>query len=270
MINFFRKTRKKMADDNKPMKYMRYAVGEILLVVIGILIALQINNWNEGSKNDHIEKTFFTDVLDDIEKDRTEMGNINRFYDNRIKHLNWLLYKLRHPKEGISILEFGKRVEPLYYNMPPLSYSSAFESAKSSGTFEKIKNKDILKALTQYYTEYSEIDAVLSTTLRIIEYQLEPLMATIPENYIHKSSSSNVISINQNDNNLFYQNLSNIGDERDITIDLKSFLQKPEFENYLIGDMGRSFNCKATINSRLKFLASIENTIKTYLDDQLL
>ena len=43
MINFFRKIRKKMADDNKPMKYMRYAIGEITLVVIGILIALSIN-----------------------------------------------------------------------------------------------------------------------------------------------------------------------------------------------------------------------------------
>ena len=50
MINFFRKTRKKMADDNKPMKYMRYAIGEIVLVVIGILIALSINNWNEKRK----------------------------------------------------------------------------------------------------------------------------------------------------------------------------------------------------------------------------
>ena len=46
MIPFFRKTRKKMADDNKPMKYMRYAVGEIALVVIWILIALSINNWD--------------------------------------------------------------------------------------------------------------------------------------------------------------------------------------------------------------------------------
>jgi len=52
MINFFRKTRKKMADGNKPMKYMRYAIGEIALVVIGILIALQINNW----KIDHFKK----------------------------------------------------------------------------------------------------------------------------------------------------------------------------------------------------------------------
>jgi len=40
-----------MADDNRPLKYMRYAIGEIVLVVIGILIALAINNWNEERKN---------------------------------------------------------------------------------------------------------------------------------------------------------------------------------------------------------------------------
>jgi hypothetical protein len=51
MINFFRKIRKQLADDNKPLKYMRYAIGEILLVVIGILIALSINNWNEERKD---------------------------------------------------------------------------------------------------------------------------------------------------------------------------------------------------------------------------
>jgi hypothetical protein len=50
MIKFFRKTRKKMADDNKPIKYLRYAIGEIVLVVVGILIALSINNWNENVK----------------------------------------------------------------------------------------------------------------------------------------------------------------------------------------------------------------------------
>ena len=55
MINFFRKIRKKLADDNQFFKYSRYAVGEILLVVIGILIALSINNWNDERKTRAIE-----------------------------------------------------------------------------------------------------------------------------------------------------------------------------------------------------------------------
>lgn len=44
-----------MADENKPMKYARYAIGEIVLVVIGILIALQVNNWNEQRKERNYE-----------------------------------------------------------------------------------------------------------------------------------------------------------------------------------------------------------------------
>ena len=50
MIRFFRNIRQKLAAENKVMAYLRYAIGEIILVVIGILIALQINNWNERRK----------------------------------------------------------------------------------------------------------------------------------------------------------------------------------------------------------------------------
>ncbi len=66
MINFFRKARQKLADDNKPLKYARYAIGEIVLVVIGILIALQINNWNEGRKDKKLEGVVLQDIKDNI------------------------------------------------------------------------------------------------------------------------------------------------------------------------------------------------------------
>ena len=50
MIKFFRKIRQNMINENKTGKYLKYAIGEIILVVIGILIALSINNWNEQRK----------------------------------------------------------------------------------------------------------------------------------------------------------------------------------------------------------------------------
>ena len=68
MINFFRKTRKQMADDNKPLKYMRYAIGEIVLVVIGILIAIQINNWNEQAKGKVLEKQLLENLIENLEQ----------------------------------------------------------------------------------------------------------------------------------------------------------------------------------------------------------
>ena len=83
MINFFRKTRKELADDNKALKYFRYAIGEIVLVVIGILIALQINNWNEDrvkkiALNEHL-KNMVEGLNQDIEDRLNTVKNINEF-----------------------------------------------------------------------------------------------------------------------------------------------------------------------------------------------
>jgi len=67
MINFFRKIRKKLADTNKPLKYARYAIGEIFLVVFGILIALSINNWNEWKKERVKEREILIDLVENLE-----------------------------------------------------------------------------------------------------------------------------------------------------------------------------------------------------------
>jgi hypothetical protein len=75
MINFFRKIRKQLADDNKFFKYSRYAIGEIVLVVIGILIALSINNWNEQRKKISEENELLGVLLQELE---SNVKNINR------------------------------------------------------------------------------------------------------------------------------------------------------------------------------------------------
>ena len=73
MIKFFRKIRKTLADDNKPLKYLRYAIGEIVLVVIGILIALQINNWNEHNNLSKKEVALLINIKNDLEADNNKI-----------------------------------------------------------------------------------------------------------------------------------------------------------------------------------------------------
>jgi sensor domain CHASE-containing protein len=70
MIKFFRKIRQKMLTESKFSKYLLYAIGEIVLVVIGILIALQINNWNENKKLEELKQVYYQQLLKDLNKDK--------------------------------------------------------------------------------------------------------------------------------------------------------------------------------------------------------
>ena len=66
MINFFRRIRQKLLSENKFSKYLLYAIGEIALVMIGILLALQVNNWNEQRKDNATEQKMLTALQEDL------------------------------------------------------------------------------------------------------------------------------------------------------------------------------------------------------------
>jgi len=76
MIKFFRKIRQNLLSEGKTGKYLKYAIGEIILVVIGILIALQINNWNEGRKMRVTELTYLENLQIEFQQ------NLNRAYED--------------------------------------------------------------------------------------------------------------------------------------------------------------------------------------------
>ena len=91
MIKFFRKIRQKLLSDGKLSKYLFYAIGEIVLVVIGILIALQINNWNEHQKNREKEKIYLIEVKKNLESDlQNEIKPAINFLSERVKMDNIL------------------------------------------------------------------------------------------------------------------------------------------------------------------------------------
>jgi len=76
VIKFFRSIRQHLLSQNKVSKYLFYALGEIILVVIGILIALQINNWNEERKNREKEKYYLNSIKTSVELSQKELNRV--------------------------------------------------------------------------------------------------------------------------------------------------------------------------------------------------
>ncbi len=88
MIKFFRKIRQNLLLERKTGKYLKYAIGEIVLVVIGILIALQINNWNENRKKETLKNEYEIALINDYTKDTIQI-NARLLRNNlRIKRIN--------------------------------------------------------------------------------------------------------------------------------------------------------------------------------------
>ena len=85
MIKFFRKIRQSLITENKPGKYLKYALGEIILVVIGILIALQINNWNEQRKIENKGKEYIHEIYKEL---KIELSNIDLILNSLTNQYN--------------------------------------------------------------------------------------------------------------------------------------------------------------------------------------
>ncbi len=143
MIKFFRKIRQKLLKENKFSKYLLYAIGEILLVVIGILIALQINNWNENKKSDRVLKNYYSQILQELNKDSTYIHQRIKILDsNTLKYNNYIdsFQKQGSLEELLTIqgkLNFG--VSALNFN------TNTIETLQSTGDIKlipiEIRNK---------------------------------------------------------------------------------------------------------------------------------
>ena len=154
MINFFRKTRKQLADDNKPIKYFRYAIGEIMLVVVGILIALSINNWNENRQLKTKELKVLKEIRDNLNsnKEKIELKRINvGKQKNKITAiLNLMDNKIELPNDTLYYyLEVVRRLDRFEYT------DAAYESLKTIG-FDIIENDSIRLAIIDLYSNYYE------------------------------------------------------------------------------------------------------------------
>lgn len=103
MIKFLRKLRFDLMEKNKTANYLKYAIGEIILVVIGILIALQINNWNTDRLEEKKLNLIYERILSDIDNDIQEISNTLAYLDE----IKPVFNKVRHDSITSELLDQG-------------------------------------------------------------------------------------------------------------------------------------------------------------------
>ncbi len=138
-----------------------YAIGEIMLVVVGILIALQINNWNEDRKNKKLEEEYYCRLLEDITQDRDRVEMLISLSEARLKASNQavrLLQQNRPNKIEVS-RQIALAIKAIFADFTPSN--SAFEDLKSGANLNIIQDKSVIKALNNYYNDIDGIKSVI-------------------------------------------------------------------------------------------------------------
>jgi hypothetical protein len=139
-------------EKNKTAKYLKYAIGEIILVIMGILIALTINNWNQDRLTENLEYQYYSRLLDDVREEKIILEAI----------INYSKQVSLHAKKAIAVFEKSSNananpIENLIdmYQASQLadaySATSTYRELISSGQINLIQNDNLKTALIRYY-----------------------------------------------------------------------------------------------------------------------
>ncbi|WKK66499.1 DUF6090 family protein [Lutimonas zeaxanthinifaciens] len=170
MINFFRRIRHKLIQESQFFKYLKYAIGEIILVVLGILIALQINNWNEDRKALIRGITYLKEMRSELQNDVWILG---------IGHLDRLKTRIKDQEKVVHSDKIGELpLDSLKEVVNPIN----LEIRISEVTFNKMNNLGISeltdndklnsRILTHYNTYVNDFKMMMEYAFdRLIEYE---------------------------------------------------------------------------------------------------
>ena len=178
MIKFFRKIRHNLLSENKTGKYFKYAIGEIILVVIGILIALQINNWNQDRINDKKEVETLKALKNDVKTNYEQFGyyqNLVRIKRNTlIKILNGNYSAINYPKIDAEDSINGLFATRYQYALP--IQDNTFKQTLGNENSTLIQSPLIKKAIFDYYTLIGDRKAAVKTGLTNWPYLLSSIV----------------------------------------------------------------------------------------------
>ena len=159
MIKFFRKIRQRLLVDGKFSKYPIYALGEIVLVVIGILIALSINNWNSSRKDRIREAVILNQIHKDFSSNKLQLDSILEFHTQKVSKTQTLVEQMLRSKDTSLInlmMSYGDDIVSFKTFNPS---NGSIDAIINSSSFDLISNdslRGLLVAWKDVYSDYSE------------------------------------------------------------------------------------------------------------------
>lgn len=188
MLRFFRHIRKSLMEQNKVRTYLLYAIGEILLVVIGILIALQVNTWNENRKIANEEQAILVRLLEDLEFAKIQS---QQFIEREKEDIQRLKLGLGSQQELNEILQqpnidqfFYAAVWDLSFDVPVII---TYKDLQNAGNTGKIQNTQLRTKLSEMWLKVQMLESIIGDRLsvhqtridNIVEYELNflPMLA---------------------------------------------------------------------------------------------
>ena len=195
MIKFFRKIRQDLLRDNKIGDYLKYAVGEIVLVVIGILIALSINNWNESRKNDLEQALLVKNIIEDLRLDFIHINKSSEQVSNQMNLIDDLISKIFDEKKKIN-----------YDSIGLIRFSSDFRPISQRNHSESISTleDDFIRELIQdYFLKEDQVTDIFIEYVDIVHNKIRPYLSNVGMHnlrslYNQDSSNKNFLSRSMN------------------------------------------------------------------------
>ena len=191
MIKFFRKIRQNLLMEGKTSSYLKYAFGEIILVVIGILIALQINNWNTNVQQKKIEIKYLTEIKENLKKDLSDIDYNISFTKSKLQSNKVVLQYLNGAIEYTDSIEF--HLSNIFFSVRTVANMSAYENLKSRG-LELISNDALRQQITILY-EYKFYNAIDFESKDVHEFQYQILLPEV-------TKALNITAFGSNKNNI--------------------------------------------------------------------
>lgn len=157
MIKIFRQIRKSLLEQNQMGKYFKYAIGEILLVVIGILIALQVNTWNENKKNTKTERSYLEGIVSNLDEDISELERTINQDTLTMSAYTSILLPFRDRDINVYSKKFIYEIGLAQFVNQFNGNSIVFEDMKSSGKINFIQSDALRFAILEYYNLSSSV-----------------------------------------------------------------------------------------------------------------